>query len=302
MGSSLGLGPASPREAGGKGASRPRGEEWPGDERAARRFAAGEPGSLELLVRRFADDLFPLAARLAGAERGEALLEEAFLRAVASRERYRGEPPLGEWLRSLVVQSAADGFGSVPQGPARDEGEAGLAPPFALASRLVARVEERQGGAGGALRRAGFFGRRTRFIAIAGVLVGGVLVALGRRSAPPAPKEPEAVSVFFDSSQVVKEAVTPPGKTPVVTVHPAKGEAAAWRLVSPAVGPRVPFALTALYRLDLDPSGRVTGVKKLFSVPSAPPDGTLQMIEKMRFEAIEGVPPTRSVDVRIVAE
>ena len=301
MGSSLGL-EASPREAAGKGASRPRGEEWPGDERAARRFAAGEPGSLELLVRRFADDLFPLAARLAGPRLGEAVLEEAFLRAVASRDRYRGEPPLGEWLRGFVEQSAADRFGAPPPGAA-GEGEADVAPPFALASRLVATVEERQGGAGGVLRRVGFLGRRTRIIALAGVLLGGVLVAWGRRSsAPTVPPQPEALPVFFDSSQVVKEAVTPPGTTPVVTVHAAKGETPGWRLVSPAVGPRVPFALTALFRLDLDPSGRVTGVKKLFSVPSAPPDGIDQILAALRFEPVSGAPPTRGVDVRIVAE
>ncbi|HEX7579608.1 MAG TPA: hypothetical protein VF580_06380, partial [Thermoanaerobaculia bacterium] len=99
MGFSLGLGPASPREAGRRGIRRPRAEVWPGDERVALRFAAGEPGSLALLVRHFAEELFPLAARLAGAEHGEALLEDAFLRALAARKSYRGDPPLGEWLR-----------------------------------------------------------------------------------------------------------------------------------------------------------------------------------------------------------
>src|ERR1035437_2153097 len=70
-----GGGPAPPGGAGGRGIRRPRAEVWPGDERVALRFAAGEPGSLALLVRHFAEELFPLAARLAGAEHGEGLLE-----------------------------------------------------------------------------------------------------------------------------------------------------------------------------------------------------------------------------------
>jgi hypothetical protein len=302
MGASLGLGPASPREPGGKGSPRSRTESWPGDERAASRFAAGEPGSLELLVRRFADNLFPHAARLAGAERGEALLEEAFLRALAARTRYRGEPPLGDWLLGFVEESAKDRFRPQAAGAPMASAAEPVAPPFALASRLVARIEERQRGPGAALRRVGLLNDRTRLLAVAGVVVGGAVLLWGRRPPVPPPKGPEAVAVFFDSSDVVKEAVAPPGKISVVTLHPAKGESPAWRLLSPAAQSRVPKALTALFRLELDRSGRVTGVTKLFSVPSVPPDGVEQILKNLEFAPVPGASPRGSVDVRIVAE
>src|SRR5512140_3670718 len=122
----LGRGPAVPPVA-GKGAGRRQGfdESWPGDERVALRFAAAEPGSLELIVRRFADPLFGLAARLAGPERGEAVVEEAFLRAVAARERYRGEPPLEKWLQGFVEESARGHRAS-----AGDAAHGEFAPPF----------------------------------------------------------------------------------------------------------------------------------------------------------------------------
>ena len=305
MGGSLGLGPASPREPGGKGPPRSRTEAWPGDERAARRFAAGEPGSLELLVRHFAEDLFPDAARLVGIERGEAVLEEVFLRALAARDRYRGEPPLGEWLRGLVEESARDGFrpsaGSPATGPVAGAG-AELVPPFALASRLVSRVEERQRGAGAAFRRVGLLRTRTRVLAVLGVAVGGALLVWGRRPPVSRPDGPQPVAVFFDSSDVVKEAVTPPGKIPVVTLHPAAGEVPRWRLVSSPVQARIPSALTALFRLDLDSSGRVKGVKRLFSVPSIPPAGVDQMLQGLEFAPVSGLPAAGSVAVRIVAE
>jgi hypothetical protein len=312
MGRSLpGSGPASPREPGGKDPPRSRAEAWPGDERAARRFAAGEPGSLELLVRHFAEDLFPYAARLAGVERGEDLLEEAFVRALDARGRYRGEPPLGEWLRGLVEESARDRFrrpaGSSPVDPAAGGVDAAsppldLALPFALASRLVSRVEERQRGPGAAFRRAGLLRTRTRVLAVVGVVIGGALLAWGRRPPVSLPEGPRPVAVFFDSSDVVKEAVTPPGKIPVVTLHPGNGESPRWRLLSSAVQPRIPSALTALFRLDLDSSGRVKGVRRLFSVPSVPPAGVEQMLLNLRFAPISGDPAAGSVDVRIVAE
>ena len=304
MGGSLGPGPASPREPGGKEPPRSRTEAWPGDERAARRFAAGEPGSLELLVRHYADDLFPFAARLAGVERGEDLLEEAFLRAVAGRSRYRGEPPLGEWLRGLVEESAktfAPPSGAAAVEPTAAEADS-LAPPFALASRLVSRIEERQRGPGAALRRVGLLRTRTRVLALLGAAVGGALLLWGRKPPVAAPEGPQPVAVFFDSSDVVKEAVTPPGKIPVVTLPAPKGGSPSWRLVSSPVQRRIPSALTAIFRLDLDSSGRVKRVQKLFSVPSVPPAGVEQMLLSLEFAPISGALGTGTIDVRVVAE
>jgi hypothetical protein len=260
---------------------------------------------LELVVRRFAEELFPLAARLAGAEHGEALLEDAFLRALAAREGYRGEPPFGEWLRAFVEASAksrpraSSGAGALPGAAA---GETDVAPPFALASRLLATLEERQQGPGAAIRRFGFLRRRTKAFAVAGIVLAGVFLVWDRRPDPPPSEGDGAVAVFFDSSQVVKEALTPPGKIPVVTLHPGKGVTPGWRLVSPAVGARIPSALTALFRLDLDSSGRVKGVRKLFSVPSVPPAGVEQLLQNLLFEPVSGVTQPGTVDVRIVAE
>ena len=301
MGFSLGLGPASPREAGRRGIRRPRAEVWPGDERVALRFAVGEPGSLAFLVRHFAEELFPLAARLAGAEHGEALLEDAFLRALAARESYRGDPPLGEWLRGFVEKSAKARF-RLSSGTGSPESDAAVAPPFALASRLVASLEEKQEGPGAAFRRLGFLGRRTKAFAVAGVVVAGGLLVWNREPEPPPTEAQGAMPVFFDSSSLVKEALTPPGKIPVVTLHPAKGENPGWRLASPAVGARIPSALTAIFRLNLDASGRVKGVQKLFSVPSVPPDGVEQLLRNLVFGPISGMPQSDMVDVRIVAE
>ncbi len=302
MALSLGLGPTSPRKPGRRGVTGPLAEGWPGDERAALRFAAGEPGSLALLVGRFAEGLFPLAARLAGVERGEALLEEAFLRALAARERYRGEPPLEEWLTGLVEESARARprrypGSAVPAGAGRD-----LAPPFALASRLVSRLEERQLGPGAALRRAGFLGQKMRVFAIVAFVAVVAFVVWDRKPEPPPSEGDGAVPVFFDSSSVIREAVTPPGKIPIVTLHPSRGDTPGWRLASPAVQARIPSALTALFRLDLDGSGRVKGVKKLFSVPSVPPAGVEQLLENLIFEPIAGMPQAAAIEVRIVAE
>jgi hypothetical protein len=302
MGFSLGLGPASAREAGRRGTPRPQVEAWPGDERVAMRFAAGEPGSLELMVRHFAEDLFPLAARLVGAERGEAILEDAFLRALAVRERYRGEPPLGEWLRGFVEESAKARSRLFSGTGSPSERDAAVAPPFALASRLVACLEEKQQGPGAAFRRLGFLSRRAKALAVGGIVVAGALLVWNRTPEPPPTEGQGAMAVFFDTSSVVKEAVTPPGKIPVATLHPAKGHNPGWRLASPAVGARIPSALTAIFRLDLDASGRVKGIRKLFSVPSVPPDDVEQLLRNLVFEPISGMPQAGAVDVRIVAE
>lgn len=280
---------------------RPKPEAWPGDERMALRFAAGEPGSLALLVRHFAEELFPLAARLAGAERGEALLEDAFLRALAARESYRGDPPLGEWLRGFLEKSAKARF-RLSSGTGSPESDTAVAPPFALASRLIASLEEKQEGPGAAFRRLGFLGRRTKALAVAGVIVAGGLLVWTRKPEPPPTEAQGAMPVFFDSSSLVKEALAPPGRIPVVTLHLAKGENPGWSLASPAVGARIPSALTAIFRLDLDASGRVKGVRKLFSVPSVPPDGVEELLRNLVFEPISGMPQSKGVDVRVVAE
>ncbi len=301
MGSSRGLGPASPREAGRRGIARLQREPWPGDERVALRFAAGEPGSLALLVRHFAEELFPLAARLVGAEQGEALLEDAFLRALAARESYRGEPPLGEWLRGFVEKSAKARF-RLSSGTGSPREEAAVASPFALASRLVASLEEKERGPGAAFRRFGFLGRRTRVIAVAGVVAAGALLVWGGKPELSPAEGRGDVAVFFDSSSIVKEALTPPGKIPVVSLHPTKGESQGWRLASPAIGARIPYALTAIFRLEIDASGRVRGVRKLFSVPSVPPAGVEQLLRNLLFEPISGMPQSDAIDVRIVAE
>ena len=302
MALSLGLGPTSSRKTGRPGVTGPRAEPWPGDERAALRFAAGEPGSLALLVGRFAESLFPLAARLAGVERGEELLEEAFLRALASRERYRGEPPLEEWLKGLVEESARARPSRHPGNAVPEGAGAEIAPPFALASRLVSRLEERQLGPGAALRRAGFLGPKMRVFAIAAFLAAVALLVWGRKPEPPPSESDGAVAVFFDSSSVIKEAVTLPGKMPVVTLHPSKGATPGWRMASSPYQARIPSALTALFRLDLDGSGRVKRVEKLFSVPSVPPVGVEQILQNLVFEPIAGMPQATAVEVRIVAE
>ena len=274
-------------------------ESWPGDDRAAARFSAGEPDALELLVRHFADDLFVEAARLVGPDRGEEVVEETFLRALVDRDRYHGDPPLPEWLRTLLVASAR-GKGSPPS-PAGGE-ETDHAPPFALTSRLVSRLEERARG-GPAILRLRLLSRRTRLLALAGLAAAAVATYTFRRPEPVSSRTaPDTVAVFFDSSDVVKEAVTPPGKMAVVTLHGRLGEAPGWRLVGSPARERLPSALTSLFRLKVDREGKVVGVEKLFSVPSVPPAGIGKVLQELRFEPVPGVPQAATVEVRVVAE
>ena len=276
-------------------------ESWPGDDRAAARFAAGEPDALELLVRRYADDLFDEAARLVGPARGEEVVEETFLRAVAARDRYRGEPPLREWLGTLLHESA-QGKGAPP--PQSGDGPV-FAPPFALTSRLVSRVEERSRG-GPAILRFRLLSKRTRVLALVAFAAAVVATIVFPRPGPGSRRtNPDAVAVFFDSSDVVKEAVTPPGRMAVVTLHAPHGhpgETPGWTLVgSPARG-RIASALTSLYRLAVDREGRVTGVEKVFSVPSVPPAGIDKVLQELHFEPVSGLPQAATVEVRVVAE
>ncbi len=295
---SLGRRPLSPLGARRIGSSPPRRpENWPGDDRAAARFAAAEPDSLALIVHHYAAELFPLAASLVGAEAGEALLEEAFLRALSARDRYRGTPPLGEWLRALVEESGKER----PQ-PAMS-GNLGVAPPFALASRLVARLEEKSAGRAAVFRRFALLQRRTRLALLGGACALVVVwVLIPGPEAAPTPEENRAVPVFFDSSPVIREAVTPPGRVPVVTVHEAAGRPSSWRLLGSPYGRRIPTGLTSIYRLELTPEGKVVSVEKILSVPSVPPKEVEELLRGLTFEAVPGRPRSGTVEVRVVAE
>ncbi|MBS0580870.1 MAG: RNA polymerase sigma factor [Proteobacteria bacterium] len=77
----------------------------PGDDRAlARRVADGEHGAFELLMRRYNRRLYRLArAVLRDEAEAKDALQEAYLCAYRSMDRYRGEAALSTWLSRLVL-------------------------------------------------------------------------------------------------------------------------------------------------------------------------------------------------------
>lgn len=77
--------------------------EWPGDERAVTRFLAGDVGGFEQIVRQYSGMVFSLAARLIGPADAEDVVQETFLRAYNSLEKFRGESSLKTWLYVIAL-------------------------------------------------------------------------------------------------------------------------------------------------------------------------------------------------------
>lgn len=79
------------------------------DELTLARARRGDPEAFEALYRVFASAAFTLALRLTGRrDAAEDVVQEAFLKALEKLEGFRGEAPVGAWLKRLVANAAID--------------------------------------------------------------------------------------------------------------------------------------------------------------------------------------------------
>jgi len=74
------------------------------DEHLLARARKGDRGAMEALYRIFSGPVHNLALRLCGTiEEAEEILQETFLEVVRSLASFRGEAPLGAWIRRVAV-------------------------------------------------------------------------------------------------------------------------------------------------------------------------------------------------------
>lgn len=68
---------------------------------------AGDPAAQRALYERFRSDLFRICLRYAGCrEEAEDFLQESFITVFRDLHQFRGEGPLGGWLRRVTVRTA----------------------------------------------------------------------------------------------------------------------------------------------------------------------------------------------------
>ncbi len=87
--------------------------DWPGDERAVTLFLSGDAAAFEQIVRRYANMVFGLAARLVGPAEAEDVVQETFLRAWRGLENFRGESSLKTWLYAIALNRARARHGTL---------------------------------------------------------------------------------------------------------------------------------------------------------------------------------------------
>lgn len=68
---------------------------------------AGDPAALRALFERFRTDMFRVCLRYAGCrEEAEDFLQEGFITAFRDLHQFRGDGPMGGWLRKVMVRTA----------------------------------------------------------------------------------------------------------------------------------------------------------------------------------------------------
>jgi RNA polymerase sigma-70 factor, ECF subfamily len=81
----------------------------PSDGELALRASAGDDGAFELIVRRYAATAIAVARRiLPRLEDAEDAAQDAFVKIYRSLASYRGDRPMGGWIRTIVWRAAID--------------------------------------------------------------------------------------------------------------------------------------------------------------------------------------------------
>jgi RNA polymerase sigma factor (sigma-70 family) len=79
------------------------------DDLVLARARRGDGAAFEQIYRRYSRAAYTLALRLCGrADIAEDVVQEAFMKAIEKFSSYRGDAPLGAWLKRLVANSAID--------------------------------------------------------------------------------------------------------------------------------------------------------------------------------------------------